>query len=339
MEWSSWGSWARCSRSCGGGVKSRSRTCVTSYPRVMPGSGVRTSHDQCRGESVEYHVCGASPCPPSQVSALSFRAAQCRHYNNKRVFGRVVNNWVPYTQGGINPCALVCEGEGQGLVYTFGKVTDGTHCSSGGRDGLCVNGRCMPLSCDGRLGGRAREDMCRICGGNNDTCTHHVGIFHTDLPAADQPPTHPTTPPTTTTTPPDYHTNIYPDATPTNTSTTTTTTTTTTTAATSTTNVVNNSGDSNPQQATPSPIVTVALNSNGPHVLMTNFPSHPQSPKPRSLGYYEVTNIPRGATNVRVKDASANFLVSSIEESIKLFPSATLLLFQCCFLASPTTYP
>lgn len=45
----------------------------------------------------------------------------------------------------MNPCSLVCEGEGQGVVYTFGKVTDGTHCKTSGqeRDGLCVNGRCM----------------------------------------------------------------------------------------------------------------------------------------------------------------------------------------------------
>ncbi|KAG7168896.1 ADAMTS-like protein 5-like [Homarus americanus] len=80
-EWSRWSPWDRCSR-------------------VMPGSGVRTSHDRCAGgDSVEYGVCGVAQCPPAQVSGLSFRAAQCRHYNNKRVFGRLVNNWVPYTQG------------------------------------------------------------------------------------------------------------------------------------------------------------------------------------------------------------------------------------------------
>ncbi|XP_071524370.1 ADAMTS-like protein 5 isoform X1 [Panulirus ornatus] len=226
-EWSPWSSWARCSRSCGGGVRSRTRTCVTSFPRVMPGSGVRTSHDQCGGESVQYGVCGSGACPPGQVSALSLRAAQCRHYNNRRVFGRLVNNWVPYTQGGINPCALVCEGEGEGIIYTFGKVSDGTHCKSHPwSDGLCVNGRCLRLSCDGRLGGRSREDMCRVCGGRNDTCTHHVGVYHTDLPAADQP--------------------------------------------------------------TPA--------------------AQTRAARTRTYGYYEVTRIPAGATNVRVSDSSANFL-------------------------------
>ena len=65
----------------------------------MPGSGVRTSHDHCTGESIQYEVCGGGQCPPGQSSGVSFRAAQCRHYNNRRVFGRVVNNWVPYNQG------------------------------------------------------------------------------------------------------------------------------------------------------------------------------------------------------------------------------------------------
>lgn len=226
-EWARWSPWARCSRSCGGGVRTRTRTCITTYPRVMPGSGVRTTHDQCAGDSVEYSVCGVKACPPGMVSAVSFRAAQCRHYNNRRVFGRVVNNWVPYTQGGINPCALVCEGEGEGIVYTFGKVTDGTHCRTDqAQDGLCVNGRCLRLSCDGRLGGTAREDMCRICGGHNETCTRHVGVFHTDLPAADQPSS------------------------------------------------LTRAGDRSA----------------------------------RNYGYYEVSYIPKGATNVRVRDTSPNFL-------------------------------
>ncbi|CAL4063290.1 unnamed protein product, partial [Meganyctiphanes norvegica] len=237
-EWANWGPWGRCIRSCGGGVRSRSRACATVFPRVMPGSGIRTSHDHCStGDSVEYGVCGKDlPCPPGQVSGLSFRAAQCRHYNNRRVFGRLVNNWVPYTQSGINPCALVCEGEGEGIVYTFGKVTDGTHCrTDDSKDGLCVNGRCLRLSCDGRLGGVASEDMCRVCGGSNDTCTRHVGIFHSDLPSNDQP-------------------------------------------------------DDNQR--------------NRQHSTM--------------YGYYEVANIPQGATNVLVKDKSPNFLALKAENKFLL---------------------
>ncbi|KAB7508106.1 ADAMTS-like protein 5, partial [Armadillidium nasatum] len=151
-------------------------------------SGIRTTHDRCTGESMQYELCGTQPCPAGQVSSISFRAAQCRFHNNKKVLGRVINSWVPYTQGGINPCALVCEGEGEGIVYTFGKVIDGTYCKTEkGRQGLCVNGRCLRLSCDGRLGGTAFEDMCRVCGGKNETCTRHSGIFRSERPSSDQP--------------------------------------------------------------------------------------------------------------------------------------------------------
>ena len=59
----------------------------------------------------------------------------------------------------MNPCSLVCEGEGQGVVYTFGKVTDGTQCKiqDQGSDGLCVNGRCMVSIGREREGERERE--------------------------------------------------------------------------------------------------------------------------------------------------------------------------------------
>ncbi|XP_063848711.1 ADAMTS-like protein 5 [Scylla paramamosain] len=255
-EWSPWGAWARCSRSCGGGVRSRVRTCVAKFPRVMPGSGIRTSHDHCSGDSKQYDVCGTRPCVTEEVAGLSFRAAQCRRYNNRRVFGRLVNNWVPYVQEGMNPCSLVCEGEGQGIVYTFGKVTDGTHCKirDKGRDGLCVNGRCLPLSCDGRLGGTAREDMCRVCAGRNDTCIHHVGVFHTDLPYPDlaQPPPPPLPPPL----PPTQGNMVH-----------------------------------RPPPLPPPP-----------------SPPPPVPRQRRRLGYYEVTRLPPGATNIRVRDKSPNFL-------------------------------
>ncbi|XP_076068960.1 ADAMTS-like protein 5 [Oratosquilla oratoria] len=201
-EWSNWSNWGRCSRSCGGGVRLRTRSCVTRYPRVMPGSGVRTSHNRCAGESVEYGVCGTAACPRGHLSVLSFKASQCRRYNKRRVFGRIVNSWVPYTHDGINPCELACEGEGVGIVYTFGKVTDGTQCRipeedmeeeeeeeeeedvirrTRNREGLCVNGRCLRVSCDGRLGSGFSEDKCRVCGGHNESCTRHSGVFRSDI--------------------------------------------------------------------------------------------------------------------------------------------------------------
>ncbi|XP_018026241.1 uncharacterized protein LOC108681692 [Hyalella azteca] len=183
-EWSRWGEWTKCSRSCGTGVRSRTRHCIAAAPRVMPGSGIRTSHDQCVGPNTQYDACSSQPCAGGSdlMSGASFRAVQCRLYNNRKVFGKLVTRWLPYTQGATNSCALVCEGEGAGIVYTFGKVRDGTQCSADrGLVGICVNGRCLRMSCDGQLGGTALEDQCRVCGGNNTTCTLHKGIFHSPV--------------------------------------------------------------------------------------------------------------------------------------------------------------
>ena len=54
-RWSSWTAYGRCSRSCGGGIKSRQRSC--NNPR--PANGGR----QCYGSSRESIRCNRQPCP------------------------------------------------------------------------------------------------------------------------------------------------------------------------------------------------------------------------------------------------------------------------------------
>ena len=51
--WSAWGAWTACSRSCGGGARSRSRTC----------SGRLHGGIDCSGGSVGTDACNAQPCP------------------------------------------------------------------------------------------------------------------------------------------------------------------------------------------------------------------------------------------------------------------------------------
>ncbi|CAL4068155.1 unnamed protein product, partial [Meganyctiphanes norvegica] len=100
-QWTTWGLWGTCTRSCGGGVRSRTRTCRTAVQhRDAPRSGNSTRKPplRCKGDRKQYSVCATQACPAGQVSGLSFRAAQCRVYNQRRVFGRVVNTWVPYVQ-------------------------------------------------------------------------------------------------------------------------------------------------------------------------------------------------------------------------------------------------
>lgn len=55
--WSIWGQWSKCTASCGGGVRSRTRTCTN--PRPSNGGS------KCGGISSSSSSCGATPCPRS----------------------------------------------------------------------------------------------------------------------------------------------------------------------------------------------------------------------------------------------------------------------------------
>ncbi|KAH0514196.1 ADAMTS-like protein 5 [Microtus ochrogaster] len=85
-EWTPWGSWSRCSSSCGRGVSVRSRRCVR-----LPGE------EPCWGDSHEYRVCQLPDCPPG---AKPFRDLQCALYNGLPVLGtQKTYQWVPFHGG------------------------------------------------------------------------------------------------------------------------------------------------------------------------------------------------------------------------------------------------
>ncbi|XP_069815842.1 SCO-spondin-like [Dendropsophus ebraccatus] len=64
-NWSVWSDWTDCTKSCGGGVRLRSRTCTNPTP-----SG---GEDYCEGPSTEMEACQLLPCPesPSPTSNCS----------------------------------------------------------------------------------------------------------------------------------------------------------------------------------------------------------------------------------------------------------------------------
>ena len=63
-----------------------------------------------------------------------------------------------------------------GPCIAYFQVIDGTPCDL--RDGLrrvCVEGECMVVGCDGKLGSEVQEDNCRVCGGNGANCNTITG--------------------------------------------------------------------------------------------------------------------------------------------------------------------
>ncbi|KAH9504176.1 A disintegrin and metalloproteinase with thrombospondin motifs 6 [Bulinus truncatus] len=121
---------------------------------------------------------GSGPCPPGSID---FRQVQCSNFNNITFRGGLYN-WVPYSGEQAKPCSLVCMAEGYNF-YTerTPKVKDGTRCFLD-QPNVCINGDCHDVGCDGYLGSKVKEDVCRVCQGDNSTCRTISGLFDKPLP-------------------------------------------------------------------------------------------------------------------------------------------------------------
>uniref|UniRef100_A0A8C7JMY9 Si:ch211-267e7.3 n=1 Tax=Oncorhynchus kisutch TaxID=8019 RepID=A0A8C7JMY9_ONCKI len=158
--WGEWSSWSTCSRTCGGGVRSQERHCL------------------------------------QQSTSVSFKQQQCSQFNAK-AFGRRHYEWVPlypddYISISNKPCDLQCTsttGERQLLV----PAHDGTYCRDGIYQGVCIEGQCQTVGCDGKLYSSKTVDTCGVCGGNGSSCyrvsgSHRKGstqlgyVFITNIP-------------------------------------------------------------------------------------------------------------------------------------------------------------
>ncbi|KAG7457187.1 hypothetical protein MATL_G00243790 [Megalops atlanticus] len=171
--WGEWSSWSTCSRTCGGGVRSQERHCL--QQRLIAMQNVNTSI--CVGSSKQYQLCPNQPCPSNRIS---FKQQQCSSFNAK-AFGRKHYVWVPlypddYTSISNKPCDLQCTtttGERQLLV----PAQDGTYCRDGIYQGVCIEGQCQMVGCDGKLYSSKTVDKCGVCGGNGGSCYRVSGTY------------------------------------------------------------------------------------------------------------------------------------------------------------------
>ncbi|KAM8851087.1 ADAMTS-like protein 2 isoform 1-T1 [Spinachia spinachia] len=175
--WGEWSSWSSCSRSCGGGVRSQERHCL--IQRLSTTQNVNSSF--CAGSPKQYQLCPNQPCPSPTVS---FKQHQCSQFNSK-AFGRRYYQWIPlypadYISISNKPCDLQCttiSGERQLLV----PAHDGTFCHDAKYLGVCIEGICQPVGCDGQLYGSKAVDRCGVCGGSGMSCQRISGSYRKAL--------------------------------------------------------------------------------------------------------------------------------------------------------------
>ncbi|XP_062271035.1 A disintegrin and metalloproteinase with thrombospondin motifs 18 [Scomber scombrus] len=165
-QWSAWSQWSDCSRTCGGGVMYRERSCTSPRPQ--------NNGKFCSGSSRLNQLCNNRPCP---LNAVDFRAQQCAEYNSKPFRGWYYK-WKPYTKvDDEDICKLYCIAEDFDFFFAMSsKVKDGTSCSDHKGD-ICIDGVCETVGCDQILGSKASLDACGVCKGDNSTCKFFKGQY------------------------------------------------------------------------------------------------------------------------------------------------------------------
>ncbi|XP_068726247.1 A disintegrin and metalloproteinase with thrombospondin motifs 16-like [Montipora capricornis] len=159
--WSSWGTYGGCSRTCGGGVKYRSRKCNNPQPKYF-GKG-------CKGSSKgHYMMCNTQDC-----AVENFRQKQCEEHNTKS------KKYSAHLPGGVRNCRLACASGSK--WYYFGDVKDGTRCGKNQYEyDVCIGGICKNVGCDKKLGSAKVYDRCLHCGGNGSSCILSEDTYRKD---------------------------------------------------------------------------------------------------------------------------------------------------------------
>ncbi|KAK3777711.1 hypothetical protein RRG08_021821 [Elysia crispata] len=163
-SWGPWGSWGECSRTCESGVSLRKRECDNPKPRD---GGL-----YCTGHRKRYRSCNVKPCP---TGVPSFREVQCDEQGTPKTNEKYYE-WVPILVE-EKPCRLICQAQrNKSHIERLPKIKDGTKCFFD-KPHVCINDQCHFAGCDGSLGSKVKEDMCRVCGGNNSKCKRVHGLY------------------------------------------------------------------------------------------------------------------------------------------------------------------
>lgn len=166
--WGDWSKYGSCSRSCGTGVRFRTRQCNNPVPS--------NEGQDCPGVNYEYQLCNTNDCPKHFED---FRAQQCQLRNSHFQYQNSKHHWLPYEHLDANKtCHLYCQSKETGdVAYMKQLVHDGTKCSYKDPYSICVRGECVKVGCDKEIGSNKVEDKCGVCGGDNSHCRTVKGTF------------------------------------------------------------------------------------------------------------------------------------------------------------------
>ncbi|KAJ8405496.1 hypothetical protein AAFF_G00319690 [Aldrovandia affinis] len=167
-NWGMWSKFGSCSRTCGGGVRFRTRECNN----PIPANGGHT----CYGPNYEFQLCNTEEC----ANLFSdFREEQCRMWDPKFEYQNAKHQWLPYEHSEPKErCHLHCQSKETGVEVNMQRmVYDGTRCSYKDPYSICVRGECVKVGCDHVIGSTQQEDKCGICGGDNSNCKIVKGNF------------------------------------------------------------------------------------------------------------------------------------------------------------------
>ncbi|XP_072318059.1 A disintegrin and metalloproteinase with thrombospondin motifs 13 [Eucyclogobius newberryi] len=177
-SWSSWSDFSHCSRTCGGGVTHRTRTCNNPKPAF--------GGHQCVGLEIQAELCHQKPCEHTQ---LDFMAEQCSHTDLQPLYLQENTasfyTWTPAIgiEKGNDQCKYMCQSEGENFIVSRGsQFVDGTRCELDsplpiGSIAACLKGKCQLFGCDGVLLSEKVRDDCGVCGGDGSSCTLTSGYF------------------------------------------------------------------------------------------------------------------------------------------------------------------
>ncbi|EDO33987.1 predicted protein [Nematostella vectensis] len=149
--WGAWGDYSTCSRTCGGGVRHRSRRCEN----PKPANGGQDCPGSTKGE---WRICNLQDCSPGSED---YRTTQCKTINS--------------TYDGYNAtadrCELLCRA-GSSYPIREGHVSDGTKYDETDPDiqDICIEGKRVSVGCDNVIASGGILDRCRECLGNGNKC-------------------------------------------------------------------------------------------------------------------------------------------------------------------------